>query len=287
MQKFDKSRLPSRHTTEGPERAPHRAFYYAMGLTEEEIHRPIVGVASCWNEAAPCNIALMRQAQSAKRGVKDAGGTPREFCTITVTDGIAMGHEGMKSSLVSREVIADFDRTDDARPLLRRSGRRRGLRQERTRHDDGDAAPERSVGISLWRLDHAGKIPWQGCDHRRCVRGGWPVFRGAISDAELHELECVACPGAGACGGQFTANTMACVSEAIGLALPYSAGPPAEVISRDDFALKSGEAVMQPARAQYPPARHLHAKGLRERRDDRCGDRRFDQCGAASSRHGE
>ncbi len=107
MQKFDKSRLPSRHTTEGPERAPHRAFYYAMGLSEEEIHRPIVGVASCWNEAAPCNIALMRQAQSAKRGVKDAGGTPREFCTITVTDGIAMGHEGMKSSLVSREVIAD------------------------------------------------------------------------------------------------------------------------------------------------------------------------------------
>src|SRR5579872_6924868 len=107
MQKFDKSRLPSRHTTEGPERAGQRSFYYAMGLTEEEIHRPIVGVASCWNEAAPCNIALMRQAQAAKKGVKHAGGTPREFCTITVTDGIAMGHEGMKASLVSREVIAD------------------------------------------------------------------------------------------------------------------------------------------------------------------------------------
>ena len=104
---FDKSKLPSRHVTEGPERAPHRSYYYAMGLTAEEIDRPFVGVASCWNEAAPCNIALMRQAQSAKRGVKDAGGTPREFCTITVTDGIAMGHEGMKSSLVSREVIAD------------------------------------------------------------------------------------------------------------------------------------------------------------------------------------
>ena len=107
MSGFDKSKLPSRHVTEGPERAPHRSYYYAMGLTEEEIHRPFVGVATCWNEAAPCNIALMRQAQATKRGVKESGGTPREFCTITVTDGIAMGHEGMKSSLVSREVIAD------------------------------------------------------------------------------------------------------------------------------------------------------------------------------------
>src|SRR3981189_622185 len=104
--RWDKSKLPSRHVTEGPERAPHRSYYYAMGLTDEEIHRPFVGAASCWNEAAPCNIALMRQAQSAKLGVDEGGGTPREFCTITVTDGIAMGHQGMKSSLVSREVIA-------------------------------------------------------------------------------------------------------------------------------------------------------------------------------------
>src|SRR5499425_382635 len=104
---FDKSKLPSRHVTEGPTRAPHRSYYYAMGLEEQHIHRPFVGVVSCWNEAAPCNISLMRQAQSAKKGVAEAGGTPREFCTITVTDGIAMGHAGMKSSLVSREVIAD------------------------------------------------------------------------------------------------------------------------------------------------------------------------------------
>ncbi|TVS00294.1 MAG: dihydroxy-acid dehydratase, partial [Rhodospirillales bacterium] len=104
---FDKARLPSRHVTEGPSRAPHRSYYYAMGLSEEEIHRPFVGVATCWNEAAPCNISLSRQAQAVKLGVKVAGGTPREFVTITVTDGIAMGHAGMKSSLVSREVIAD------------------------------------------------------------------------------------------------------------------------------------------------------------------------------------
>src|SRR5436309_1866997 len=102
-----KGRLPSRHVTEGPERAPHRSYYYAMGLTTRQIHQPFVGVASCWNEAAPCNIALMRQAQAVKKGVAAGGGTPREFCTITVTDGIAMGHEGMKSSLPSREVIAD------------------------------------------------------------------------------------------------------------------------------------------------------------------------------------
>src|ERR1700704_5365361 len=102
-----KSRLPSRHVTEGPERAPHRSYLYAMGLTTAQIHQTLVRVASCWNEAAPCNISLMRQAQAVKKGVASANGTPREFCTITVTDGIAMGHEGMKSSLASREVIAD------------------------------------------------------------------------------------------------------------------------------------------------------------------------------------
>ncbi len=120
---FDKNRLPSRHVTVGPERAPHRSYYYAMGLTEEQINQPFVGVVSCWNEAAPCNIALMRQAQTVKKGVVEAHGTPREFCTITVTDGIAMGHQGMKASLISRECIADFDRTHHARPLLRRDGR--------------------------------------------------------------------------------------------------------------------------------------------------------------------
>src|SRR5256885_8930786 len=102
-----KANLPSRHVTEGPDRAPHRSYYYARGLTREQTHQPFVGVASCWNEAAPCNIALMRQAQAVKKGVAAAGGTPREFCTITVTDGIAMGHAGMYSSLPSREAIAD------------------------------------------------------------------------------------------------------------------------------------------------------------------------------------
>jgi dihydroxy-acid dehydratase len=244
MSGFDKSKLPSRHVTEGPERAPHRSYYYAMGLTDEEIHRPFVGVASCWNEAAPCNIALMRQAQSAKRGVKEAGGTPREFCTITVTDGIAMGHEGMKSSLVSREVIAD------SVELTVRGHCYDAL--------VGIAGCDKSLPgmmMAMLRLNvpsvflYGGSI-LPGKFHGKDVTVV-DVFEavgkhsaGAMPDADLHELECVACPGAGACGGQFTANTMACVSEAIGLALPFSAGPPAEVTSRDDYAVKAGETVM-------------------------------------------
>jgi len=244
MTKFDKSRLPSRHVTEGPERAPHRSFLYAMGLTEEEIHRPLVGVASCWNEAAPCNIALMRQAQSAKRGVKESGGTPREFCTITVTDGIAMGHEGMKSSLVSREVIAD------SVELTVRGHCYDAL--------IGIAGCDKSlpgIMMAMLRLNvpsvflyggsiMPGKFKGRDVTVVDVFEGVGQHAAGSMSDADLADLECHACPGAGACGGQFTANTMACVAEAIGLALPYSSGPPAEIVARDDFALAAGEAVM-------------------------------------------
>lgn len=245
MSKFDKAKLPSRHVTEGPERAPHRSYYYAMGLTEEEIHQPFVGVASCWNESAPCNIALMRQAQSAKRGVKEAGGTPREFCTITVTDGIAMGHEGMKSSLVSREVIAD------SVELTMRGHCYDAL--------VGIAGCDKSLPgmmMSMLRLNVPSVFLYGGSILPGHFRGKdvtvLDVFEGVglhsagkFTNADLHELECIACPSAGACGGQFTANTMACVAEAIGLALPYSSGPPAEILSRDDFALKAGQAVME------------------------------------------
>src|SRR5258706_11552612 len=211
-----------------------------MGLTEEEIHRPFVGVVSCWNEAAPCNIALMRQAQSAKRGVKESGGTPREFCTITVTDGIAMGHEGMKSSLVSREVIAD------SVELTVRGHCYDAL--------VGIAGCDKSLPgmmIAVLRLNvpsvflYGGSI-LPGKFHGKDVtvvdvfEAVGKYSAGAILDAELHELECVACPGAGACGGQFTANTMACVSQAIGLALPFSAGPPPRMAPPDAYALEAG-----------------------------------------------
>src|SRR5579863_4201238 len=242
---FDKSKLPSRHTTVGPERAPHRAMFYAMGVTEEQLAQPIVGVVTTWNEAAPCNISLARQAQAAKRGVNEAGGTPREFTTITVTDGIAMGHAGMKSSLVSREVIAD------SVELTMRGHCYDAL--------VGIAGCDKSLPglmMSMLRLNvpsvfmYGGSImPGKFKDRDVTVvdvfEGVGKYSAGKMGDADLTELEKVACPGAGACGGQFTANTMACVAEPIGLALPYSSGPPAEILSRDDFALKAGEAVME------------------------------------------
>ncbi len=260
---FDKTKLPSRHVTEGPSRAPHRSYYYAMGLTEEEIHRPFVGVASCWNEAAPCNIALMRQAQAAKKGVAEAGGTPREFCTITVTDGIAMGHQGMKSSLVSREVIADSIELTmrghcyDA--LVGIAGCDKSLPGMMMAMLRLNVPSVFMYGGSILPGKHKGK----DVTVQDVFEGVGMHSAGKMSDGELHELECGACPSAGSCGGQFTANTMACVSEAIGLALPGSAGAPAPYESRDEYAVASGEAVMK-----------LLAHGLRPR--DICTRKAFE-----------
>jgi len=242
---WDKTKLVSRYVTEGPKSAPHRSYYYAMGMTEEQIHQPLVGVATCWNEAAPCNIALSRQAQAVKKGVDGAGATPREFTTITVTDGIAMGHEGMRSSLVSREVIAD------SVELTMRGHCYDAL--------VGLAGCDKSLPgmmMVMIRLNVPsvfmyggtilpGKFKGKDVDVVNVFEAVGQHATGQMSDEDLHELECVACPSAGACGGQFTANTMACVSEAIGLALPNSAGAPAPYESRDEYAAASGEAVVQ------------------------------------------
>jgi dihydroxy-acid dehydratase len=259
---FDKASLPSRHVTVGPERAPHRSYLYAMGLTDEQIAQPLIGVATTWNEAAPCNIALARQAQAAKKGVAAAGGTPREFTTITVTDGIAMGHAGMKSSLVSREVIAD------SVELTMRGHCYDAL--------VGLAGCDKSLPglmMAMLRLNVSAVFMYGGSIlpgkfHGKDVTVG-DVFEavgahsaGRMSDAELHELECVACPSSGSCGGQFTANTMACVSEAIGLALPGSAGPPAPYDSRDSYAEASGEAVMALLRQRIRPRDIVTRKAL-------------------------
>ncbi|MGV6818916.1 MAG: dihydroxy-acid dehydratase [Parvularcula sp.] len=245
MTQFDKSDLPSRHVSVGPDKAPHRSYYYAMGLSSADIAKPFVGVASCWNEAAPCNIALMRQAQAVKAGVSASGGTPREFCTITVTDGIAMGHEGMKSSLVSREVIAD------SVELTMRGHCYDAL--------VGVAGCDKSLPgmmMAMVRLNvpsvflYGGSIlPGRYKDRDVTVadvfEGVGEHSAGNMSAAELEKLEQVACPSAGACGGQYTANTMACVSEAIGLALPLSSALPAPYSDRDAYARASGEAVMK------------------------------------------
>ncbi len=242
--KFDKNKLPSRHVSVGPERAPHRSYYYAMGMDENDINKPFVGVVSTWNEAAPCNIALMRQAQSVKKGVTEAEGTPREFCTITVTDGIAMGHQGMKSSLVSREVIADSTELT--------------VRGHCYDAIVGLAGCDKSLPglmMAMCRLNVPSVFMYGGSILPGKYKGKdvtvVDVFEavgkfssGNATEEELHELECVACPSAGACGGQFTANTMACVSEAIGLALPYSSGAPAPYEERDKYAYDSGKQVM-------------------------------------------
>lgn len=241
----DKNKLPSRHVSVGPKSAPHRSYYYAMGMTEEEIKQPFVGVATTWNEAAPCNISLSRQAQSAKRGVKDAMGTPREFTTITVTDGIAMGHEGMKSSLISREIIAD------SVELTVRGHCYDAL--------VGLAGCDKSLPgmmMAMVRLNVPSVFMYGGSILPGVYKGKdvtvVDVFEavgkhssGTMTDQELHDLECVACPSAGSCGGQFTANTMACVSETIGLALPGSAMTPAPYESRDKYAYESGRVVME------------------------------------------
>jgi dihydroxy-acid dehydratase len=239
-----KAKLPSRHVTEGPSRAPHRSYYYAMGLTTQQIHQPFVGVATCWNEAAPCNIALMRQAQAVKKGVASAAGTPREFCTITVTDGIAMGHSGMKSSLPSREVIAD------SVELTMRGHAYDAL--------VGIAGCDKSLPgmmMAMCRLNVPSIFIYGGSILPGTFKGKpvtvQDVFEavgkhsvGQMSDEDLFGLEQVACPSAGACGAQFTANTMATVSEAIGLALPYSAGAPAPYEIRDAFCMTAGAQVM-------------------------------------------
>tara|TARA_Y100001960_G_scaffold219587_1_gene229515 strand:+ start:504 stop:2222 length:1719 start_codon:yes stop_codon:yes gene_type:complete len=244
MKKFNKKKLPSRHTSVGPDKAPQRSFYYAMNLTEKDVAKPFVGVVSTWNEAAPCNINLMKQAQFVKKGVHSSGGTPREFCTITVTDGIAMGHEGMKSSLISRDVIADSTELTvrghcyDA--LVGLAGCDKslpGLMMSMVRLNipsvfiyGGSILPGRFNGKDVTVVD--------------VFEGVGKYTSKKMTAHALRKLELKACPSAGACGGQFTANTMACVSEAIGLALPYSAGTPAPYTARNKYAVDSGKAVM-------------------------------------------
>ena len=244
MSKFNKKKLPSRHTSLGADRAPHRSFYYAMGETEQDVAKPFVGVVSTWNEAAPCNTALMRQAQSVKKGVKEAEGTPREFCTITVTDGIAMGHQGMKSSLISREIIADSTELTvrghcyDA--LVGLAGCDKslpGLMMAMCRLNipsvfmyGGSILPGRYNGNDVTVVD--------------VFEAVGKYAAGGTTEKDLNDLEKVACPSAGACGGQFTANTMACVAEVIGLALPFSSGAPAPYEDRDKYAYESGKQIM-------------------------------------------
>lgn len=244
MTRFDKSRLPSRHVSVGPERAPHRSYYYAMGLSEAEIARPFVGIASAGNDSAPCNTTLDAQADAARIGVNEAGGMPRRFNTITVTDGIAMGHQGMKASLVSRDCIAD------SVELSMRGHCYDAL--------IGFAGCDKSLPgmmMAMLRLNvpsifvYGGSIlPGRFEDKDVTVVDVFEAVGGHAAGncplARLTALEKVACPGHGACGGQYTANTMACVGEAIGLSLPNSNMAPAPYGSRGDIAIAAGRQIM-------------------------------------------
>ena len=248
------NRPRSVEVTEGNERAPQRAFFRSMELTDRDIHQPWVGVASSWNQATPCNITLDRQARAVSDGVRKAGGTPREFVTIAVSDGIAMGHEGMKASLISREVIAD------SIELMMRAHCYDAL--------VGVAGCDKSLPgalMAMARLNLAsvfiyggtilpGKFQGRDVTIVDVYEGVGAHAAGKMTDRELYELECGACPSAGSCGGQFTANTMACVAEALGMALPGSGSPPAVETARDEFCRQAGQAVM-----------HLLEKNIRPR----------------------
>src|SRR5690242_8467295 len=242
--RFDKSRLPSRHVSVGPERAPHRSYYYAMGIPEEDIGKPFVALASAGNDSAPCNTTLNAQADAARGGVIANVGMPRRFNTITVTDGIAMGHQGMKSSLVSREVIADsvelsvrghcydalvtFAGCDKSLPGMMMAMLRLNIPSIFVY--GGSILPGHFHGKDVTVVDVFEAVGQHAA--------------GACPLQELIELEKVACPGHGACGGQFTANTMACVGEAIGLSLPNSNMMPAPYPDRAGLAVAAGEQVM-------------------------------------------
>jgi dihydroxy-acid dehydratase len=235
--------LPSRKVIEGPARAPHRAMYKAMGLTDEDLGRPIVGVSSTCNEATPCNIHLCKLAQNAKQGIKDSGCTPREFTTIAVSDGIAMGHEGMKASLVSREIIADsievMVRAHQYDAVIGLSGCDKSL-------------PGTLMGMARLNLPaifvYGGTIMpgnWNGktVTIQDVYEAVGTFETGKITNTELISLENVACPSAGSCAGMYTANTMASISEAIGMSLPGSASAPAESQRRSEICYDTGKAI--------------------------------------------
>ena len=252
MAKFNKKKLPSRHTSLGADRAPHRSFYYAMGETEKDVAKPFVGVVSTWNEAAPCNIALMRQAQSVKKGVRASGGTPREFCTITVTDGIAMGHSGMLYSLPSRELIADaveymvnahcadalvcLSNCDKITPGMLMATMRLNIP---------------TIFVSGGPME-AGKGFVKGKETTLDLVDAMGLAADdSMSDEDLENVERSACPTCGSCSGMFTANSMNCLVEALGFGLPGNGSVLATHVDRKDLFLKAGQLIVEITKAYY------------------------------------
>ncbi|MBE19216.1 MAG: dihydroxy-acid dehydratase [Thaumarchaeota archaeon] len=242
---INKLKIQSQEVTEGPERAPARAMMKAMGLNDTDLGKPLIGVSSTWNEATPCNMHLDKLAHKASEGVSAAGGTPREFISVSVSDGIAMGHEGMRASLVSREIIAD------SIELMVHAHRYDGV----VTIAGCDKSLPGSI-MALARLNLPGIFVYGGTIMPGNVAGKditiQDVFEavgsysaGKLTIEQLKEIEDNACPGAGSCGGLYTANTMSSISEAIGIALPGSASPPAIDNNRNDICKNTGSALMK------------------------------------------
>ncbi|MFQ3669191.1 MAG: dihydroxy-acid dehydratase, partial [Fimbriimonadaceae bacterium] len=255
-------RHQSRTIAEGPDKTANRAMMRAMGLGDEDMKKPWVGVATVWSEATPCNVNLDEQGRIAAEGVRAAGGVSRLFNTISVSDGIGMGHQGMKASLVSREVIAD------SVELMMRCHCYDALL--------GIAGCDKSLPgmiMAMARLDFPsvfvyggtilpGKYNGRDVTIQDAFEAAGAFAAGKITEEELHAIECAVCPGAGACGGQYTANTMACVGEALGIALPGSSSPPAVSAERRDWLIRAGEAVMACLEAGIRPSHILTREAL-------------------------
>ena len=253
MTTSDPTRPRSRDVTEGPERAPARAMLRAVGFGDDDFDKPQVGIASSWNEVTPCNVHLDRLALQAKAGAREAGAVPIQFTTIAVSDGIAMGHEGMRASLISREVIAD------SVELVMHAERMDGMV---TIAGCDKSLPGMLMAAARLNLPsvflYGGTIlpgHWQGRDVtiQDVFEAVGAHAAGTMSDDDLHDLESLACPGPGSCAGMYTANTMATAAEAIGMSLPGSASPPAVDPRRDDFARASGAAAVACLRAGLRP----------------------------------
>jgi dihydroxy-acid dehydratase len=257
------NRPRSTDVTQGFERAPARAMLRAIGMTEDDFDKPQVGVASSWNEVTPCNLPLQRLARISKEGVRSAGGFPIEFNTIAVSDGISMGHEGMRASLVSREVIADSVETV--------------MHAERLDGMVTFAGCDKSLpgmAMAAARLDLPsvflyggtilpGRLDGRDIDIKDVFEAVGARAAGTIDDEQLHAVEAAACPGEGSCGGMYTANTMASAIEALGLSLPGSASPPAVDPRREDLARRSGEAVVALLELDLRPRQIITPASLR------------------------
>ena len=258
----DPAKRHSAAITDGPDRAPARAMLKGTGFTDEDLAKPIIGVATTWIETMPCNLNQRELAQHVKRGIRAAGGTPMELNTISVSDGVSMGTEGMRASLVSREVIADSIELAVARPHVRRARLPGRLRQDDPGGRDGARSARHPRAGPLQRLDRARPLPRPRRHDPGRLRGGRRARGREVSAAEVHALESVACPGAGACGGQFTANTMSTALDFLGISPGGAERGPRPAPAKEEAAVEAGELAMRLVRDDVRPSQIITRQAI-------------------------